>query len=255
MSRRAGVLACTLLALAATRAHAETDASFLLRAELKDLPDYFPGYLGNGYLGTLTAPRGTEATPTYLVAFMDYTAGDMSRPAQVPGWNEVDFSSSPPGAGQSWLNRARLDARHFADYRQTLDLHEATLTTHYRYVDGARATEVEVTALVSEASPHIAATRLTLTPDYDGDVHLSFPFLLWANHAPRFPLGRMTGPEMEEAVAAYGLTLEPRPPATADREAVWYPGYTEVRAADGDAPSLSLWLDGRAAQGLSAAMA
>ena len=254
MSRSAHALLFAILVLAGASAHAGTDASFLLRAELKDLPAYFPGYLGNGYLGTLTAPRGTESTPTYVIAFMDYTTGDMSRPAQVPAWNEVDFSSSQ-GAGLSWLNRARLDERHFADYRQTLDLHEATLTTHYRYVDGARATDVEVATLVSEASPHLAATRLTLTPDYDGVVHLSFPLLLWANHAPRFPLGRMTGPEQEEAVAAYGLTLDPRPPATPDREAVWYPGYTEVRAADGDAPSLSMWLDGQAAQGLRMAMA
>jgi protein-glucosylgalactosylhydroxylysine glucosidase len=254
MSRNAHALVFAILVLAGASAHAGTDASFLLRAELKDLPAYFPGYLGNGYLGTLTAPRGTESTPTYVIAFMDYTTGDMSRPAQVPAWNEVDFSSSQ-GAGLSWLNRARLDERHFADYRQTLDLQEATLTTHYRYVDGARATDVEVATLVSEASPHLAATRLTLTPDYDGVVHLSFPLLLWANHAPRFPLGRMSGPEQEEAVAAYGLTLEPRPPATPDREAVWYPGYTEVRAADGDVPSLSMWLDGQAAQGLRMAMA
>lgn len=254
MSRSAHALVFAILVLAGASAHAGADASFLLRAELKDLPAYFPGYLGNGYLGTLTAPRGTESTPTYVIAFMDYTTGDMSRPAQVPAWNEVDFSSSQ-GAGLSWLNRARLDERHFADYRQTLDLQEATLTTHYRYVDGARATDVEVATLVSEASPHLAATRLTLTPDYDGVVHLSFPLLLWANHAPRFPLGRMTGPEQEEAVAAYGLTLEPRPPATPDREAVWYPGYTEVRAADGDVPSLSMWLDGQAAQGLRMAMA
>src|ERR1700745_1060837 len=142
MSRSPRVLVYALLALATASAHGETDASFVLRAELKDLPDYFPGYLGNGYLGTLTAPRGTESTPTYVIAFMDYTTGDMSRPAQVPAWNEVDFSSSQ-GAGLSWLNRARLDERHFADYRQTTDPQEATLTTHYRYVDGARATDVE----------------------------------------------------------------------------------------------------------------
>ncbi len=255
MSRSANVLMYALFVLAAASARGETDASFLLQAGLADLPSYFPGYLGNGYLAALTAPRGTEATPAYMVAFMDYTAGDMSRPAQVPGWPEVDFSSSAPGQGQAWLNRARLDERHFADYRQTLNLHEATLTTHYRYLDGGRATEVEVTTLVSEASPHLAATRLTITPDYDGVVHLSFPLLLWANHAPRFPLAQMTGPEMEEAVAAYGLTLEPRPPATADREAVWYPGYTEVRSSDGDTSSLSMWLDGRAVQGLAMAMA
>src|SRR5437588_2883514 len=65
----------------------------------------------------------------------------------------------------------------------------------------------------------------------------------------------MSGPEMEEAVAANGLSLEPRAPATPDREAVWYPGYTEVRASEGDGGSLSLWLHGPAEQGLPMAMA
>ena len=83
MSRSAHALLFAILVLAGASAHAGTDASFLLRAELKDLPAYFPGYLGNGYLGTLTAPRGTESTPTYVIAFMDYTTGDMSRPADL----------------------------------------------------------------------------------------------------------------------------------------------------------------------------
>src|SRR5256884_6642232 len=93
-------------------------------------------------------------------------------------------------------------------------------------------TAVEVTTLVSQSSPHLAASRLRITPDYDGVVRLSFALTLWAPHAPRFPLAQMSGPEMEEAVAANGLSLEPRAPATPDREAVWYPGYTEVRAGE-----------------------
>ena len=86
-------------------------------------------------------------------------------------------------------------------------------------------------------------------------MQLSLALLLWAQHAPRFPLAQMSGPEMEEAVAANGLSLEPQPPATPDREAVWYPGYTEVRTSEGDTGSLSLWLDGQAEQGLPMAMA
>jgi len=86
-------------------------------------------------------------------------------------------------------------------------------------------------------------------------VQLSFALMLWAPHAPRFPLAQMSGPEMEEALAANGLSLEPRAPATPDREALWYPGYTEVRASEGDGGSLSLWLDGQAEQGLPMAMA
>ena len=234
---------------------ATDDPSFLLSAGLEDLPAYFPGYLGNGFIATLSAPRGTEVSRTYLVGLMDYTAGDMSRPAIIPGWNEIDFSSSAPGTDQTWLNRAPLNAQHFRDYRQTLDLREATLTTRYRYIEDERETAIEVVSLISAASPHLAAMQFKITPDYSGVVKLSFPLLLWAPHAPRFPLAQLTGPEMEEAVAANEMSLEPRPPATPDREAVWYPGYTEVVASDGDSSSLSMWLDGRAAQGLSMALA
>src|SRR5262249_30477611 len=94
-----------------------------------------------------------------------------------------------------------------------------------------------------------------ITPDYDGEVQLSFALMLWAQHAPRFPLAQMSGPEMEEAVEANGLDFEPRPPATPDRAAVWYPGYTEVRSSEGDSGSRSLWLEGQAVQGLTMAMA
>ena len=258
MTARVGTLVravlCALFLVVAATARGETDAGFRLSAGLEDLPAYFPAYLANGYISTLSAPRGTEATRAYLVAFMDYAAGDISRPAAVPGWTEIDFSSSPAGADRAWLNKTPLNERHFRDYRQTLDLHEATLTTRYRYVDG-RETAIEVTTLVSQASPHLAATRFQITPDYEGTVHLSFALLLWAPHAPRFPLAQMSGPEMEEAVAANGLSLEPRAPATPDREAIWYPGYTEVRASEGDIGSLSLWLDGQAEQGLPMAMA
>src|SRR6266480_7651299 len=172
-----------LFVVAAASARGETDASFRLNAGLEDLPAYFPAYLANGYISTLSDARGTEATRAYLVGLMDYAAGDISRPAAVPGWTEIDFSSSPAGAGQAWMNRAPLNERDFRDYRQTLDLHEATLTTSYRYLDGRRETAIEVTTLVSQSSPHLAASRLRITPDYDGVVRLSFALTLWAPHA------------------------------------------------------------------------
>jgi trehalose/maltose hydrolase-like predicted phosphorylase len=248
------VLACTLLLLVSS-AGAASDASFELSAAFQDLPGYFPGYLGNGYLSTLTAPRGTEGTRAYLAAFMDYAPGDMSRPAAIPGWTEIDFNPGAAGERYEWLNRATLSERHFSGYQQTLDLRAAILTTRYRYLDRGRTTAIEVRTLVSEAAPHLAATQLKVTPDYDGTVQLSFALLLWAEHAPRFPLAQMSGPEVEEAVAAQGLSLEPQPPATPDRATVWYPGYTEVRSSEGDAGSLSLWLAGKAREGLPMAMA
>ena len=250
--RGAGALVAALLLGGAASASPESDASFSLSASLQDLPEYFPGYLGNGYLSTLSAPRGTEPTRAYLVAFMDYTKGDMSRPAAIPGWTDTDFS---PGAGHGWLNRTALSAQHFKDYRQTLDLRAATLTTRYRFADRDRETAIEVTSLVSEAAPHLAAQQFKMTPDYDGTVQLSFALMLWAPPAPRFPLGEMTGPQMEEAVAANGLSLEAQPPATADRAAIWYPGDTEVTSSEGDPGTLSLWLDGRAPEGPAMGMA
>src|SRR5262249_38663451 len=69
----------------------QTDPSFLLTATGKDLNTYFPTYLANGYVSTMTAPRGTESNLSYLVAFMDYTREDIARPAAIPGWSGINY--------------------------------------------------------------------------------------------------------------------------------------------------------------------
>ena len=254
LARVACAVACAaLVPLTAAAARAGTDPSFLLSAHVGDVPAYFPGLLGNGYISSLTGPRGTEPTPTYLVAFMDYTPGDMSRPAGVPGWTGIDFS--PGRSHRDWLDRVPVSGGRFRRYRQTLDVRDGTLTTRYRFLDRGRNTKVDVVSFVSEASPHLAVTRFTITPDFNGRVRLSFPLTIWPQHEPRFPLGRMTGPQMERTLAAHGLALRPAGPATADRAALWYPGYTQVQKSGGDVRSLSLWLDGKAAYGLPMGMA
>ncbi len=250
----ASLAICAVLPGPAAAAPA-ADPSFLLRAGFDDLRAYFPGYLGNGYIATLTAPRGAEATQTYMAAFMGYGPGDVSRPALVPGWNGIDFNPRASASRQDWLDRAAMTASRFEDYAQTLDLYDGTLTTRYRYVDGGKQTAVATVALVSEASPHLAAIRFTITPDYNGVVRLSFPLTLWAPHTPRFPLARLTGSEQDAELAAHGLTLQPHPPATSDRAALWYPAHTQVRSSGGDTRSLSLWLGGTAEHGLAMAMA
>lgn len=259
MTVRVATAACAVLnvplLVCAPSAPCETDASFRLSARSGDLPTYFPGYLANGYISTLSTPRGTEPARAYLAGFMDYSAGDVSRPAAVPGLAEIDFSAGPSGSEFAWLDRVPLSDRHFRDYQQTLDLQEATLTTDYRYLDRSRGTGVEVTSFVSQASPHLAVTRLQITPEYDGVVQLSFVLTLWAPHSPRFSLARLSGPEMEEAVAANALRLQPQPPDQADRAAIWYPGHTVIRANGGDGDTLSLWLDGQAEEGPAMAMA
>ena len=257
--------ACTLLAAAsccvfaaqACAARAETDPSFLLTATSKDLAAYFPTYLANGYLSTLTAPRGTESNLAYLVAFMDYTQDDIARPAAIPGWSGINYSTGQSTAGQFWLNDVKVGSKAFKDYSQTLNLHDGTLTTSYRYTDPSnKSTDIRVVTFASQAAQHLAATRISITPDFTGTVQLSFPFMLWAPHQPRFPIRTMTGDEMLEAVAAHDMTvLEPINQATPDRAPVWYHGYTKVTNKGGEKGDLTLWLDGQAQQGLSMAEA
>ena len=236
-------------------AQAATDPSFLLTATSKDFASYFPAQLANGYLSTTTAPRGTEGNLAYMVAFMDYAKDDMSRPAAIPGWTEIDYSTGQSDAGHFWMNQVDLSPSVFQDYQQVLDLHDATLTTSYRYFDHGKATRIKVVSMVSEASPHLAASQISITPEFDGVVELSFAFNLWAPYQPRLPLAKLSGDEMQIAVAAHNLNFRAIPPATPDRAAVWYHGDTHVLASDGDSKDLTLWLDGRAEQGLGMAEA
>ncbi|OOG59061.1 glycoside hydrolase family 65 [Rhodanobacter sp. B05] len=241
---------CLLAAGASLPAFGQTDPSFLLTGTASNFGSYFPSYLANGYFSTMTSPRGTEPDMGYMVAFMDYAKGDIARPAAIPGWSEIDYN---PGGG--WLNSIRLDPKIFAGYTQTLNMHDGTLSTGYRFDYANKSTDVRVTTFVSQADPHLAATRLTITPQFDGKVQLTFPFRLWSEHQPRFPIATMTGDEMINAVIASGQNLQNKPVPTPDRAAVWYPGHTRILASDGDAKQLLLWLDGQAEQGLHMAEA
>jgi trehalose/maltose hydrolase-like predicted phosphorylase len=225
-------------------------ASFRLSATAADFGHYFPTYLANGYFSTMSAPRGTESNRAYMVAFMDYTPGDISRPAAIPGWNGIDYAD-----GHAWLNKAPLDATHFAGYRQTLDMHDGTLNTRYRWVDGDRASDIRVTTFVSQADRHLAATQLTLTPHFSGIVTLRFPLRLWSAPQHRFAMAKLDFAQVKAAVTASGQNLKAKPPATADRAAIWYPGATHITYARGDAQQRTLAVDGQAAHGLRMAMA
>jgi protein-glucosylgalactosylhydroxylysine glucosidase len=238
-------------------ARAETDPTFILTAAAKDLDRYFPSYLANGYFSTMTGPRGTEGNLAYMVAFMDYAKEDIARPAAIPGWSEVNYSTGTSSAGEFWLNRTKLGAASFKDYSQTLNMYDATLTTSYRYTDDSKkTTKITVTTFISQSATHLAATQISITPEFSGTVRLSFSFNLWAPHEPRFPIRKMTGDEMITAVAANNMSvIEPVNHATPDRAPVWYHGDTRVTGDDGDADGLTLWLNGRAEQGLTMAQA
>jgi hypothetical protein len=188
---------------------------------------------------------------------MDYAKDDIARPAAIPGWSGINYSTGQSSAGQFCLNDVKVGPKAFKAYSQTLNLHEGTLTTSYRYTDASnKSTDIKVVTFASQAAPHLAATRISITPDFSGTVQLAFPFLLWAPHEPRFSIRTMTGDEMLAAVAAHNMTvLEPINHATPDRAPVWYHGYTNVTRKGGERTDLTLWLDGRAEQGLSMAEA
>jgi len=246
-----------VLCCAVAPAQAGTDLSFLLTAGPGNLHNYFPSYLANGYFSTMTSPRGTESNLAYMVAFMDYAKDDIARPAAIPGWSGIDYSTGKSSAGEFWLNRTLLSDAAFGDYQQTLDMHDGTLTTRYRYTDDSRkSTRIEVVTFVSQAATHLAATRISITPEFDGTVQLSFPLSIWAPHQPRFPIGKMSGDEMLAAVAANNLSVTvPVNYRTADRAPVWYHGETHVSGTAGSTQDLTLQLDGQAEQGLRMAEA
>src|SRR5690349_9162146 len=153
----------------------------------------------NGYFSTMTSVRGTEPDRAYMVAFMDYTKDDISRPAAIPGWSEIDYN---PGPG--WMNSTRLDPKIFSGYSQILNMHDGTLTTRYRFDYANKATDVKVETFVSQADHHLAGTRISITPQFDDKVQLQFPFRLWSGHQPRFPIASMTGDQMIDAAIASG---------------------------------------------------
>jgi len=253
--RTRGLAFLVVTGMLAAGAAQASDDGFVLEAGWKDLEAYFPGQLGNGYVSTLTSPRGTEGSVAYMTAFVDRAPGDVSRPAAIPGWTGIDYSAGPSRDGTHWLNRVGMSTARFADYSQRLDMREGTLTTRYRYRDGERTTGVEVTTLVSMAAPHLAASRLVIAPAFDGEVRLSFALDLWAPSAPRFALGELDGPQFEDALFAHNLKLAAAPPDVPDRAAIWYHGDTRVQHADGDVQAMTLWLDGRAEHGARMAQA
>jgi trehalose/maltose hydrolase-like predicted phosphorylase len=244
-------LTALLLCSGPHQAVAGSDPTFLLSTELPAAESYFPTYLANGYVSTMSSPRGTEGNPSFVVGLMDYSQHDIARPAAIPGWSEINYSAD--AAGQSWLNQTKLSAKAFEAYQQTLDMYDATLRTRYRYTDdSARSTFIDVITLVSQSSPHLAATQMTITPQFTGTVRLSFTFTLWAPHQPRFALAELTAEQLKQALAANGRDLiEPVNQVSADRAPIWYHGDTQIVDDGGEARDLTLWLNARAEQGLT----
>lgn len=242
---------------------AQAPSSFESTATQENFDLYFPAYLANGYFSTTTSLRGTDSTPSYMIGVMDHSPDDITRPATIPSWGEVNYFD-----GSEWLNSAPVTKDRFHDYQQTLDRYNGRLDTHYTWMSGGRKTKISVQTLVSEASTHLGATKVTVTPDFDGMVTLRFT--LRPHPAPlyRLQLASMTRSEKDHAIAEAArkhqvvdvtgpdITDGPiarRPQAnpriSPNRVGQWCPGEVKIESYGGDAARRLLWLQGHSLYG------
>jgi trehalose/maltose hydrolase-like predicted phosphorylase len=221
--------------------------TFALVATDRDFDRYYPTYLANGYWSMASSPLGTAATPAQMVGVMDYTANDVSRPAAIPSWNEIDYSDSD---GTEWLNAGPVSPYSHTRYRQTLDMRAGLLHTRYRWRSAAHVTDVSVTSFVSQSAPHLAAVSLALTPRFGGRIRVRFTLRLPPPPA-RLPLAAMTAEQFSAAAAAAD---RPELATGGKRGAIWYAGQIVPIAMGSDIEAKTLWMQGKAIGGRSVAV-
>jgi trehalose/maltose hydrolase-like predicted phosphorylase len=207
------------------------DSGFLLGT---DRPGRDPSpFIGNGRIGVVIPPLGIGPTPSITSGIYEHGPGDVPRIAAAPAWNAIGVA-----AGDQWLGSGHDSV---VSYRQTVDMRTAVARTSFDWIEGDRATGIEVVTFVSRASPYPAAIRLTLTPRQPGPLRVRFALAGWARPR-RLPLD----------------TLDRIDPSWGPPE-LWYPGHMTVasRAAApiGNAARLSLsaFPDGRRLQFAEAA--
>jgi hypothetical protein len=238
-----------LLAQGVSAAPAKSPAidTFALVGTDRDFDRYYPTYLANGYWSMASSPLGTAATPAQIIGVMDYTANDVSRPAAIPSWNEIDYSDSD---GTEWLNAGPVNPHSHTRYRQTLDMQGGRLLTRYRWRSAAHVTDVSVTSFVSQSAPHLAAVSLELTPRFGGRIRVRFTLRLPPPSA-RLPLAEMNAEQFSAAAAA---AKRPELATGGKRGAIWYPGQIDPIAMGSDIEAKTLWMAGKAIGGRSVAV-
>jgi hypothetical protein len=219
--------------------------TFELSATDRNFQNYYPTYLANGYWSMASSLSGTGPTPAQIVGVMDYTANDVSRPAAIPSWNEIDYYD---GAG--WLNAGTVSGVSHLRYRQTLDMRDGLLNTRYRWRSRAHSTDVSVSSFVSMSDAHLAAVSLQLTPRFTGRIRLRFT-LRSPPPPQRLPLGEMSAAEFNAASVA---SNQPDLASGGKRNAIWYQGQVGgVATGNGDGAN-TLWMEGKAVAGRTVAV-
>lgn len=240
-----GAISMPAVIAAAPMARAASD-SFTLTASQRNFAQYYPTYLANGYWSVASSLLGTAPSVAHMAGIMDDDPTDVSRPAAIPSWNEIDYFD-----GRAWLNGSTVSAPTHTGYRQTLDMHDGVLRTHYRWIDGERATDVSVTCFVSESSPHLGVVSLELLPHFSGTVRLRFT--LQSPPLPkRLPLARMNAEQFSAAaIGAHQDDLA----SGGHRDAIWYPGHVDVADSGIDTGTDTLYMTATAVHGRTMALA
>ncbi|MBV8476273.1 MAG: hypothetical protein JOZ36_06380, partial [Acidobacteria bacterium] len=192
------------------------DPSFVLQTD--NPQPYTAAYLGNGAISVVTAPLGTEPARSFLAGAYDHSAGDVPRIASAPAWNEVDINN-----GFRWLN-ADLTHSGIEHYRQALDMYNGLLHTTYIWSDRGKNIQIDAEEFVSRDRAQLAATRVTVTPEFAGELTIRFPLRNWPPPR-RYQLEKIQKLEGE---------------AAKNQWAIWYPGRLDVTALDVERTSRGL---------------
>ena len=146
-------------------------------------------YLGNGRIGTMLPPSGggyhdygdtartsfplqqPRYTGTYLAGFYAQAAPSPQYTqviAALPAWSGLTVGV----AGHRY--RPEVDPAEVHDYRQTVDYRTATATTQVDWIpDSRHRVRLRYDTFVSRARPDLAVQRLTLAPDFSGDLDVT----------------------------------------------------------------------------------
>ncbi|WP_329363333.1 carbohydrate-binding protein [Streptomyces sp. NBC_00669] len=142
------------------------------------------GFEGDGDLGTGNWPLGNPRSTTALVAGVYGKDGDSDYISTLPTWSDLSFTVD------GHVLDPHVPADQVSDYRQTLDLRTATVTTTFRWTPApGRSATVRYEVLADRDRMHLGVVRASITPAWSGG--LSVASLLNGAGAQRItPTGR-----------------------------------------------------------------
>lgn len=200
MRTRVILFVCTALALAllpgqavADEARSDPDSWSAVSTTFTPADFHAAPYLGNGRIGSTIPPSGAgyqgyddavrtsfplwqpRYTGTFLAGFYARQTPSLNN-TQVIGGNTEVIAALPAWSGlavtvDSKTYQPDVDPATVINYRQTLNYREATVTTHTTWSPGTgRRLDLTYQTFVSRSRPNLAVQRLTVTPQFSGEL-------------------------------------------------------------------------------------